>query len=60
MLAREEGNVMSDDVGSVLTALIKQGEELIDELEREDNEAWIDDAEVASYQSWVISAGDLT
>jgi len=50
---------MAEDVSSRLTGLIKKGEELIDDLEGQGDDAWIDDAAVATFQTWVVAAGDL-
>ncbi len=50
---------MADEITARLAALVKRGRELVDGLESDADDGWIDDADVALYESWLASVGNL-
>lgn len=48
---------MPDEMGSRLAALVKQGRGLVDDLEGQPDDAWVDDAELTLYESWLSAVG---
>ncbi len=50
---------MREEIGNRLSSLVKEGGELVDGLKSQDDDAWVDDAEIPIYQSWLTASGNL-
>ena len=47
------------EIGNRLAALVRDGQELVDDLVQQDEDNWIDDSEVVVYQKWLASVGHV-
>ncbi len=50
---------MSDAITSKLADLVKNGRELVDDLVDQQDDAWVDDGDVAIFESWLAASGQL-
>jgi hypothetical protein len=50
---------MPEEISGRLAAVVKRGRELVDRLRGEEDEAWIDDSDLAPYEAWLIEVGEL-
>jgi hypothetical protein len=50
---------MSDAITSRLAELVKDGRELVDDLVDQQDDTWVDDGDVAIYESWLAASGQL-
>jgi hypothetical protein len=49
---------MRGEIGTRLAALVREGTELVDDLAGQDDDHWVDDAEVVVHQKWLASVGN--
>jgi len=47
-----------NEMGTRLATLVREGQELIEELAPQDDDDWVDDSEVVVYQKWLASVGN--
>ena len=50
---------MREVISARLTALVKDGEELLAEISDQNDDDWVDDADVTDHEMWLASAGTL-
>ena len=50
---------MSDAITSRLAELVKDGRELVDDLVDQQDDDWVDDGDVAIYETWLAASGQL-
>ena len=51
---------MREVISSRLTALVKDGEELLAEISDQNDDDWVDDADVTDHEMWLASVGTLS